>query len=249
MSTLPVTAVMLAGGMGSRLYPYTAFIPKPLVPIDKEAIAEVILQQLAHHGVQRVIVSIGHLGHLIEAVLGDGQRYGLELLYQREQEPLGTVGPLALFADQLPENFLVLNGDVLADLDFTALRQAHAASGHTLTVATYVREVRSEFGVLETDSRGQVTAFKEKPAIHHQVSMGIYAMNRRVLSYFQPSQRFGFDHLVLAMLERRDPIGTFDWRHGRWLDIGRPLDYAEAQETFRRDRAIYLPWEKGLAGE
>ena len=245
MATLPVTAVMLAGGVGSRLYPYTAFIPKPLVPIDKDAIAEVLLRQLAHHGVQRVIVSIGHLGHLIEAVLGSGSRYGLELIYQREEEPLGTVGPLALAKDLLPENFLVLNGDVLSDIDFTAIRTQHAASGHTLTVATFVREVRSEFGVLETDAAGNVVAFKEKPAIQNQVSMGVYAMNRRVLTYFQPGQKFGFDDLVLAMLQRGDPIGTFDWRRGRWLDIGRPADYADAQETFRRDRAIYLPWEKG----
>ena len=245
MAPLPVTAVMLAGGVGSRLYPYTAFIPKPLVPIDKDAIAEVLLRQLAHHGIQRVIVSIGHLGHLIEAVLGDGSRYGLELIYQREQEPLGTVGPLALAKDMLPENFLVLNGDVLSDIDFAAIRAQHAASGRTLTVATFVREVRSEFGVLETDASGQVTAFREKPAIQNQVSMGVYAMNRRVLNYFKPGQKFGFDDLVLAMLKAGDPIGTFDWRHGRWLDIGRPADYADAQETFRQDRKIYLPWETG----
>ena len=243
MAALPQTAVMLAGGVGSRLYPYTAFIPKPLVPIDKEAIAEVILKQLAHAGVQRVIVSIGHLGHLIEAVLGNGQRYGLELEYQREEQPLGTVGPLALCADRLPENFLVMNGDVLSDIDFAAMRTVHAASGRTLTVATFEREVRSEFGVLETDAGGRVTAFKEKPAIRNHVSMGVYAMNRRVLDYFQPGQRFGFDHLVLAMLARGDEVGTFDWAHGRWLDIGRPADYAEAQETFARDRRIYLPWE------
>lgn len=242
MAQLPVTAVMLAGGVGSRLYPYTAFIPKPLVPIDKDAIAEVLLRQLAHYGTQRVIVSIGHLGHLIEAVLGDGSRYGLELIYQREQEPLGTVGPLALAKDLLPENFLVLNGDVLSDINFAAIRQQHEQSGKTLTVATYVREVRSEFGVLETDAGGNVTAFKEKPAIRNQVSMGVYAMNRRVLDYFRPGDRFGFDHLVLAMLAARDPIGTFAWQ-GRWLDIGRPADYADAQETFRSERGIYLPWE------
>ncbi len=243
MAALPVTAVMLAGGVGSRLYPYTAFIPKPLVPIDKDAIAEVLLRQLAHYGTQRVIVSIGHLGHLIEAVLGDGARYGLELIYQREQEPLGTVGPLALARDLLPENFLVLNGDVLSNIDFAAIRAQHATSSHTLTVATFMREVRSEFGVLETNEVGNVTAFKEKPAIQNLVSMGVYAMNRRVLDYFQPGQRFGFDDLVLAMLKAGDPIGTFDWRHGRWLDIGRPADYADAQETFRQDRHIYLPWE------
>ncbi len=240
---LPRTAIMLAGGLGSRLAPLTAIIPKPLVPIDRESIAEILLRQLAYYGIERVIVSIGYLGHLIQAVLGDGSRYGLELQYQREETPLGTVGPLWLVADRLPDNFLVLNGDVLSDIDFGALLRAHEATEHTLTVATYPRQVNVDLGVLQTDAAGVVSAFVEKPRYDFLVSMGVYAMNRRVLQYFEPDQPFGFDQLVLAMLAAGDPVGTFDWSRGRWLDIGRPSDYATAQQEFQAERKIYLPWE------
>jgi len=238
----PVTAVMLAGGLGSRLAPLTAVLPKPLVPIERESIAEILLQQLGHRGVSRVIVSVGYLGHLIEAVLGDGTRFGLDITYQREDTPLGTVGPLALVAQRLPDDFLVLNGDVLSDIDFAALLRQHVASGATLTVATYPKEVRVDLGVLETDGDGRVVAFVEKPRYDFTVSMGVYAMNRRVLGYFSPGQAFGFDQLVLAMIARGDPVHTFSWRGGRWLDIGRPADYAVAQERFAAERSIYLPW-------
>lgn len=237
------TAVMLAGGLGSRLAPLTAVIPKPLVPIDKEAIAEILLRQLGHYGIGNVIVSVGYLGHLIEAVLGDGARFGLAITYQREEAPLGTVGPLWLVADRLPENFLVLNGDVLSDIDFGALMAAHGAGGHAMTVATFPKQVRVDLGVLETDATGCVNRFVEKPSYDFQVSMGVYAMNRRVLGYFERGQAFGFDQLVLAMLAKGDPIGTFSWARGRWLDIGRPSDYAVAQERFAAERNLYLPWE------
>ncbi len=245
MSSAPatLTAVLLAGGLGSRLAPLTAVIPKPLVPIDKESIAEILLRQLAHRGVGRVIVSVGYLGHLIQAVLGDGGRYGLEITYQREEAPLGTVGPLWLVEAQLPENFLVLNGDVLSDIDFAALFAAHQRSGRTLTVATYAKQVRVDLGVLQTGPDGDVTRFVEKPTYDFEVSMGVYAMNRKVLQYFAPGTAFGFDQLVLAMLAKGDPVGTFSWAHGRWLDIGRPSDYAVAQERFAAERAYYLPWE------
>jgi NDP-sugar pyrophosphorylase family protein len=243
MATHPTTAVVLAGGLGSRLAPLTAVIPKPLVPIDREAIAEILLKQLKYRGVQRVIVSIGYLGHLIQAVLGDGARYGLEITYQHEEEPLGTVGPLWLLADRLPDDFLVLNGDVLSDIDFGGLLAAHCASGRVLTVATYPRQVKVDLGVLQTGDDGCVTRFVEKPTYDFLVSMGVYAMNRRVLSYFARGQRFGFDDLVLAMLANKDPVGTFNWGHGRWLDIGRPADYADAQERFQAERAAYLPGE------
>ncbi|MBI5608346.1 MAG: NTP transferase domain-containing protein [Deltaproteobacteria bacterium] len=240
---LPNTAIVLAGGLGSRLAPLTAVIPKPLVPIEREAIAEILLRQLRYRGIEKVIVSIGYLGHLIQAVLGDGERFGLRIEYQREEQPLGTVGPLALLADRLPEDFLVLNGDVLSDIDFGALLANHRASGRTLTVATYPKPVKVDLGVLEMGGDGCVTRFVEKPTYDFRVSMGVYAMNRRVLGYFEPGQRFGFDNLVLAMLAKGDPVGTFDWGHGRWLDIGRPSDYAVAQERFAAERAFYLPGE------
>lgn len=240
------TAVLLAGGVGSRLRPLTAIIPKPLVPIGDRAIAEILIEQLAHHGFGDIHVSIGHLGHLIEAVLGDGARYGVNLTYHREATPLGTIGPLALLVDQLPADFLLLNGDVLSNIDFTALLDAHMTAQRTLTIATYARRVDVDLGVLETDASGAVTRFVEKPSFDYLVSMGVYAMSRRVLGYFDAGTRYDFDRLVLDMLDRNDPVGTFAWGHGRWLDIGRHADYETAQETFAAQRHEYLPWRAAV---
>tara|TARA_B100001094_G_scaffold322028_1_gene370700 strand:- start:145 stop:846 length:702 start_codon:yes stop_codon:yes gene_type:complete len=226
------------------LAPFTAVIPKPLVPIgERDSIAEVVLQQLAHHGFEQIFISIGYLGHLIRAVIGDGSRYGLKVDYISEDQPLGTVGPLNLLKDQLPETFLLLNGDVLTDLNFSGLIEEHTSSGRTLTVATYPRQVKIDLGVLDTDPQGQVVGFREKPSYDFYVSMGVYAMHKRVLEQIPENQAFGFDQLMLRLLEIQDPIGTYDWGQGRWLDIGRHDDFAEAQKTFAVDRAIYLPWE------
>lgn len=240
MTSTPRTAVLLAGGLGSRLGPLTAVIPKPLVPIGRESIAEILLTQLGHHGIGRVLVSTGYLAHLIEAVLGDGSRFGLELQYCREERPLGTVGPLWLLADRLPDQFLLLNGDVLTDLDFGALWQAHADSGRTLTVATYPRHIKVDLGVLERGPDGVVTGFREKPEYDFLVSMGVYALRKRVLDHIPRGEAFGFDQLMHAMLASGDAIGTFDWGHGRWLDIGRPDDFARAQELFGAEREAFL---------
>lgn len=249
-ASIPRTAILLAGGLGSRLAPFTAVIPKPLVPIgERESIAEVILQQLAHHGFERVFISIGYLGHLIQAVIGDGLRFGLDVRYFSEDKPLSTVGPLRLIADQLPETFLLLNGDVLTDLDFGGLLQNHSESGRTLTVATYPRQVKIDLGVLDTDEAGKVVGFREKPTYDFYVSMGVYALHRRVLNYIPEDEAYGFDNLMLQMLSDKDPVGTFDWGKGRWLDIGRHGDFAQAQESFAADRHVYLPWEAEKAGE
>ena len=238
------TAVLLAGGVGSRLRPLTAVIPKPLVPIGDQSIAEILIEQLAHHGFRRIHISIGHLGHLIEAVLGDGSKHGIELSYHREDHPLGTIGPLALVAADLPENFLLLNGDVLSDLDFSSLLDEHIAAARTLTIATFARQVNVTLGVLEAGQDGLVTAFVEKPRYDFLVSMGVYAMSRSVLNYFAPGDRYDFDKLVLDMLRTGDPVGTFGWGHGRWLDIGRHVDFQAAQDTFNKDRHLYLPWRE-----
>ena len=241
-------AVVLAGGKGSRLKPFTAIIPKPLVPIGDESIVEVVLQQLAGHGFERVFMSIGHLGHLIEAVIGDGSRHGLEIEYVREPSPLGTVGPLHLMADRLPQRFLVLNGDVLTDLDFAAMLQNAEEADATLMVATYPRRVDVTLGVIDCDAEGRVTAFREKPRYDFQVSMGVYAMHRRVLAHIPAGEAFGFDQLMHAMLAADDPVHTFDWSRGRWLDIGRHADFATAQESFAAERSRYLPGEDDAAG-
>ncbi len=233
-------AVILAGGKGTRLRPYTTTIPKPLVPIgDESAILEIVMRQLAAQGFERVTIAIGHLGELIRAYVGDGTQWGLEVDYAVEQEPLGTMGPVVTILDRLPEHFLVLNGDILTDLGFASLLDAHARSGSPLTIATCQRQVDVDFGVLEVEA-GKVVRFSEKPRLRYQVSMGVYALSRTTLASYVAGRPLGFDQLVLDLLAAgRQPASyPFD---GYWLDIGRPDDYDRANAEFGELRARLLP--------
>lgn len=231
---------ILAGGRGVRLRPYTTALPKPLVPIGEEyAILDIILQQLKIRGFTRVTLAIGHLGSLIRAFVGDGSRWGLDVDYSEEDQPLSTIGPLLNFIDRLPEHFLVMNGDVLTDLDYAHLLERHVQSCAPLTVATYRRQVKIDFGTLETVD-GHIVKFSEKPTLSYSVSMGVYAMSRSTLAHCPRDVPFGFDDLVLDLLARQDPPGAYHF-DGYWMDIGRPDDYDEANRTFEQLRPILLP--------
>jgi len=233
-------AAILAGGRGVRLKPYTTALPKPLVPIGEEyAILDIILQQLAGQGFTRVTLAIGHLGSLIRAFVGDGERWGLVVDYSDEERPLSTIGPLLNFLDGLPEHFVVMNGDVLTDLNYGDLLRSHIQSAAPLTVATYQREVKIDFGTLETVGN-RIVQFSEKPTLAYGVSMGVYAMSRKTLLRYPRNVPFGFDDLVLDLLRRDDrPLAYhFD---GYWLDIGRPDDYDEANRRFEELRPALLP--------
>lgn len=231
----PPRAVVLCGGQGARLRPYTTVLPKPLMPIGDRPILEIVLDSLQRAGIRKATLCVGHLAELIKAVIGDGERHGLEVSYTVEDKPLGTIGPLA-FVEDLEEDFLVLNGDVLTDLDPMALFRAHLEMDSDLTVSTFEREVHVDFGVLTgADGSARVTSFIEKPTHRYQVSMGVYAMNRRVLGHFEPGQPFGFDQLVLALLAAGRPVNRVIHR-GEWLDIGRLEDYEAAQSDPRWGR-------------
>lgn len=222
-------AVVLAGGRGTRLRPYTTLLPKPLVPIGDRPILEFGLQSLKRAGFRRVTLCVGHLAELIQAFFGDGKKFGLELDYAVEEKPLSTIGPLA-FVEDLGEDFLVMNGDILTDLDLAEPFRAHRRAKADLTVATHRREVKIDYGVLRYDARSRrVNAFTEKPRLPYDVSMGIYVLNRRCLDLVQPGKPMGFDELVLKLLRRKQPILSFPYE-GRWLDVGRPDDYELAQE-------------------
>jgi NDP-sugar pyrophosphorylase family protein len=232
-------AVILAGGKGVRLRPYTTSIPKPLVPIgDEYAILEIIMRQLADYGFKSVTLAIGHLGHIIRAYVGDGQQWGLEVAYQTEASPLGTIGPLLLMRDDLPDEFLVMNGDILTDLDMGEVVRSHQASGSALTVATYARQVKIDFGVLSATG-GRIVAFEEKPTIDYRVSMGIYALSRSTLDTYEPGKPLGFDELVLDQLAKGEHPNEYRFS-GHWLDIGRPDDYDRANAEFETLRPILL---------
>jgi mannose-1-phosphate guanylyltransferase len=232
-------AVILAGGKGVRLRPYTTTLPKPLVPIgDQHAILEIVMRQLAACGFSTVTIAIGHLGHIIRAYVGDGSQWGLRVGYSTEERPLGTMGPLLTMLDRLPEHFLAMNGDILTDLDFGAVLGRHRQSAAPLTIATYARKVHIDFGVLTTDS-GRVTGFAEKPSMDYRVSMGVYGVSRDTLAGYTPGLPLGFDELVLDLLKAATPPAAHEF-DGYWLDIGRPDDYDRANAEFTTHRDLLL---------
>ncbi|HTN99989.1 MAG TPA: nucleotidyltransferase family protein [Microthrixaceae bacterium] len=238
-------AVILAGGRGVRLRPYTTAFPKPLVPIgDEFAIIEIVLRQLKQHGFTGVTIAIGHLGQLIRAYCGDGSQWGLEINYWSEDQPLGTMGPVVTNLESLPEYFLVMNGDVLTDLDYRSLLQGHMDSTAPLTVAAYDRTVKIDFGVLgiggETGDR--IVAFREKPVEHFSVSMGVYAASKATLRRYNAGEPLGFDELVLDLMAQGDPPRVHRFA-GYWLDIGRPDDYDQANDEWETLRGRLLPSE------
>jgi NDP-sugar pyrophosphorylase family protein len=223
--------VILAGGKGVRLRPYTTVIPKPLVPIGEQySILEIVLRQLASKGFTRATLAIGHLGQLIRAYVGDGAQWGIEVDYVHEESPLGTVGPALMVLDRLPEHFLLMNGDILTDLDYADLMDSHVASGAPLTVATYERVHQVDFGVLDVADR-HVTNFTEKPPLSYSVSMGIYGVSKRHLERYTPGLPYGFDELMLDLIERGTLPASYHF-DGFWLDIGRPDDYDQANREF-----------------
>jgi NDP-sugar pyrophosphorylase family protein len=220
-------AVILAGGKGTRLRPYTVTLPKPLVPVGDRPVLEIILGQLRAAGVRRVTLAVNHLAELLRAYFGDGRKFGLAIDYSLEQEPLGTIGPLRMVPDLAPQ-FLVMNGDVLTDLDYRSFFEQHVRWGGEATVCAYQRHVQLDFGIL-TIHDGHLTGFQEKPRVDHYVSMGVYAFNRSVLAHVPERGPFGFDQLMLKLLEKGVAVRCY--RHsGQWLDIGRPGDYERAQE-------------------
>lgn len=233
-------AVILAGGKGTRLRPFTITLPKPLVPIgDESSVLEIVLRQLALQGFGSATLAIGHFGELIEAYVGDGSQFGLTIDYAREAEPLGTMGPVVQVADRLPEHFLVLNGDTLTDIDYVALLDAHAASKAPITVATARREARIEFGVLDVED-GRVTGFREKPSIPYWVAIGAYAISREALRRYPVGAPLGFDELMRDLIARREFPASYAFE-GYWLDIGRPEDYDRANVEFAELRERLLP--------
>ena len=239
-------AVILAGGKGVRLRPYTTALPKPLMPIgDSHSILEIVLEQLAAYRFTSVTLAINHLGPLIKAFVGDGRRWGLTVDYIEETIPLSTVGPLFGLKERLPEHFLVMNGDVLTNLDYGDLVARHATSDVPLTVAVATRQTRVDFGMLTVED-DRIVGFAEKPSLTYQVSMGVYAMSRRTLAPYPPGMPFGFDQLVLDLLgSGRHPASyAFD---GFWLDIGRPEDYDAANRDFDALRPVLLPAGSELA--
>jgi NDP-sugar pyrophosphorylase family protein len=225
-------AIIMAGGKGTRLRPYTTLIPKPLVPLGgKYSILEIVIIQLVRGGFNHITLAVNHLSHLIMAYFGNGERFGVKLDYSIEENELSTIGPLTLIAD-LPENFLVMNGDILCDLDYRQFFETHVSSGVAVSVSSFRRQVKVDFGVLGIDSSGSLNSFREKPSYDFDVSMGIYCLNRKVLADLPRAKPYGFDTLMLDSLTQGQRVEVRPFS-GYWLDIGRPDDYESADENFQ----------------
>jgi len=231
-------AIILAGGKGTRLRPYTNIIPKPLVPLGEKPILEIILKQLKHHGVEEVVLAVNHLAHLIKAFFGDGSDFGLKIRYSLEDEPLGTAAPLRMIQD-LQERFLVLNGDLLTTIDFAHLFDTHINNDADITIGTYRKKLKLDLGVIDSEG-DRFSNYTEKPELNYEVSMGLYVMNRTVLQYIPETGKFDMPDLVLSAHKNGDSVrcyrGDFEW-----LDIGRIEDYETAIELFNENRSRYIP--------
>lgn len=231
--------VLLAGGKGTRLAPYTTVFPKPLVPVADLPIVEILIRQLAFFGVRDIVLSIGHLGELIRAYFSSNNRLppGVSVSYVTEPQPMGTAGSLAMVPG-LDETFLVANGDVLTTLDFRRLVDFHKERAAALTVAMHRKEVKIDLGVMEVEAGGRVIGYSEKPVLTYNVSMGIYAYEPRVLRFVRPGEYLDFPDLVRILIEAGEPVVAYPSKDF-WLDIGRPEDYARATEEFLSRRAEF----------
>jgi NDP-sugar pyrophosphorylase family protein len=210
------------------------------MPLGDTPILEIVVRQLKHFGFQRVTMAVGHLAELIQAFFGDGSKFGLTIDYSRENQPLGTAGPLKLIPD-LPDDFLVMNGDLLTDLDYGALLRHHRQEGSDATIGVYGREVKIDLGVLERDRNDRIVDYREKPVLTYEVSMGVYAFSRSVLEHI-PDDHFDFPELVLELIRLGRNVRGYPFA-GLWLDIGRQEDYARAVETFTAQKKRLLPGE------
>lgn len=229
-------AVLLAGGEGRRLAPLTDSIPKALVPIGEEPVLILLLKLLAKQGVTSIDLAVNRYADQIMQAVGDGRRFGLAVRYCHEQIPLSTIGPLTQI-ENLPDQFLVMNADILTDLPISTFFDTHCRNDSTFTVAVKKRIETTDFGVIEYNKESLATGFHEKPSRELTVSMGIYAMKRKLLDSIPKEVRFGFDDLMHLMLREKHPVRVFVWE-GYWLDIGRLDDFERAQ----RDLEIYQNW-------
>lgn len=233
-------AVILAGGRGTRLAPYTYVLPKPMMPIGDRAILEILLRQLKRAGINQIVLTVGHLAGLMQAFFQDGQQYDLDITYSYEAKPLGTAGPLALVPN-LDETFLVSNGDVLTLLNLNDFLNFHRQQGAICSIAMHERQVHIDLGVIEQNNGEYViTGYVEKPTLDYRVSMGIYIFEPRVLDYIPKNEYLDFPDLVKILLANGERVVGYPFS-GYWRDLGNPGDYTQACLDFEQMRSQFLP--------
>jgi NDP-sugar pyrophosphorylase family protein len=245
MTGMPKRAVVLAGGAGTRLRPYTAVLPKPLMPVGDRPVLDIVLRQLRAAGTEHVTIATGYLAEIIEAVVGNGDNYDLRIDYFREREPLGTVGALATIDGLGEEPFLVMNGDILTDMSYRALMSDHRESGAAATIATTGRSIEVSLGVMhfqDVRDDARVTDYTEKPTLYYEASMGVYAFDPRVLTHIEPNVRLDFPDLILRLIAAKQHVHAYR-PDAYWLDLGRHDDYETAMGEFEAMRERLLPGE------
>jgi NDP-mannose synthase len=229
-------AIILAGGKGTRLKPYTVAIPKPLVPVGDKPILEIIILQLKKHGFNHITITVNHMAEIIKAFFGDGTKWDIRIDYTSESKALSTMGPLTLVED-LPENFLVMNGDVITDLNLSDFYYYHVNNKNNFTIGSSKRADRINYGVLRKNENNKLIKFDEKPLYEFLVSMGVYMVNKNIVDYIPKDKFFGFDHLMNLLIEKYEYPSIYEY-NGYWLDIGRPDDYEKAANEI--DKIISL---------
>lgn len=233
-----IRVVILAGGKGTRLRPYTTVFPKPLMPISDMPILEVVLRQLKYYGFRHITLSVNHMAELIQTFFGDGQRLGLDISYCMEDTPLGTAGSISLVED-LTDNFLVMNGDLLTTINYSEMVQKHIQASAQATIGVFPRNVKIDFGVLDISSDGTLLDYREKPQFEYMVSMGVNVFNKSVLEFIPRNKYLDIPTLMMNLKDAGKLVKTFH-SDCEWLDIGRPDDYEEAVELFEISKHKYL---------
>jgi NDP-sugar pyrophosphorylase family protein len=227
-------AVILAGGLGTRLRPFTEAIPKPLLPIGEKSVVELQIERLKRHGFDEIFLATNYKADYLERFVGDGSHLGVKVSVSREQRPLGTAGPLTLLGDRLTEPFLVMNGDILTLANFAKLYQSAIESRAWLTIAIKQHITPYAFGDVFFEG-DRVTGIEEKPKIVKFILAGIYVMRPEIFSVIPPDTYYGMDRLIKDMLARGLPVVKYEL-HDYWLDIGQAADYAQAQEDMSQGK-------------
>lgn len=225
-------AVILAGGLGSRLRPFTEIIPKPLLPLGSQTLLEIQINQLKSNGFDNIYLATNYRSELIEAYLGDGSKYGVNIFYSVEKMRLGTCGPLSLLKDYLKKDFILMNGDILTKLDLGDFLKRNSSPGIIMTAATKVITTPFRFGNIETDDSGRIVSLEEKPTLSFEILAGIYAMNKSVLDFIPNNTYMGIDHLILKMLKEGHPVHR-EKINDYWIDIGQVEDYEQARNAYQ----------------
>ena len=221
-------AVIMAGGLGERLRPLTQIFPKPLLPVGNRSVLQIQIDNLKARGATDIYLALGYKHELFEFYFGDGARWGVKIHYSVEEEPLGTAGPLTLLRDRLDEPFLVINGDILTNLDYRQLRQAHADGGAGITVATKVITLPLSYGVIRHTGE-EIVDIEEKPSLCAEINAGIYFMDPQVIDLIPPGTAFSMDHLLKKMIAEGRKVARFAMSD-HWLDIGQMADLEKASD-------------------